>query len=289
MIPAGCIEIIDVSSVQQKIDFDAVVAWVGPDGERVEGIIAKASEGNADRPDAQFTRNWQETKRIGKPRGRYRFGHPDMMHVRDAQDEAERCVRLVETAGGFTAGLDFAALDIEEARNIPMGERFVRWIVEGCERTDELTGSREGVYCGGPFFTEHAGKAVSPELLARLQRRWHWLAAYVGDPTRFIATPWHDDGFRIWQESGDVAPPGQTLLHVGGIGGGRINVDRDFFRGTAADLRAWISSLVIAPIAPVTQPPIDPRTVLQHGGSTLADNIHDLTLLGEDFEGEDDA
>lgn len=243
MIPAGYCLIIDESSCQGKVDHDAVRAWVGPDGERVEGVITKATEGNADAADPQFARNWSEIARVGFVRGAYHFAHPDQ-RAGDARDEAERFVRQIEAAGGVRPGLDLVALDLENATQIPPGEPFVRWCADHLDHLDELTGINSGCYIGGPFFAEHAGKSVSSELLERLRRHWHWLAAYVGDPTKFVALPWQGDpGWSIWQESGDVAPPGQTILHVAGIGGGQVNVDRDFFRGDGAALRAWVASL----------------------------------------------
>ena len=54
-----------------------------------------------------------------------------------------------------------------------------------------------------------------------------------------------------FQQSGDVAPPGVSVLHIGGIHG---NVDRDLFSGTLDDFKAFALSLYTAPAADQSPP-----------------------------------
>jgi GH25 family lysozyme M1 (1,4-beta-N-acetylmuramidase) len=261
----GTISIIDVSSCQAWIDFVGLAKWVGPDGDKVEAVISKATEGNTDHPDPRFPGNWKDTASVGLPRGAYHFAHPDTIHVKDAEDEAERFVKQLEIAGGFGGDLDFAALDIEEASRIPRGDLFAKWVADFADRVDALTGKVCGIYVGGPFWHDHANPPPSKELLARLQRHWLWLAAYVVSPDKFVAAPWAGAGWTIWQESGDIAPAGQSVLRIPAVGGGKVNIDRDLYRGTPAQFRAWVTSLKIAPSSKPQFDPFSAKYSLQLG------------------------
>ncbi len=246
---------VDVSSAQGLCDWGRGVArWRGKSGERITFAFCKCTEGNADRADQQFSRNWIEIARAISVRGAYHFAHPDSVHALDAKDEARRFVAQLTRAGGWRRGQDLLALDIEEARNVHKGPEFTRWVLDFCEEVDRLTGIVCGIYTGGPFFSSESGK-VDELLLARLRKRWLWIAAYVRDPKHYADMLAEWAGTWVFhQATGDVAPPGEEVLHVDGINTwSERNVDKDFFRGTLSDLIAFAASAVVDAASPANQ------------------------------------
>ena len=63
--------IIDVSHWQGTIDWNKVVEYRGPSGQRMTGAIVRTGDGKT--PDRQCVRNLQEAKRVGLKRGVYHY------------------------------------------------------------------------------------------------------------------------------------------------------------------------------------------------------------------------
>ncbi len=267
--------LVDVSSAQRKIDWTRAIAWVGTAGERLEGAITKCTEGNADNPDPQFANNWAGILAAGLPRGAYHFAHPDSIHKLDAADEATRFVAQINKCGGFRPGLDFAALDIEQARDIANGKAFTDWVILFCETVDHLTGSTCGIYTGGPFFDEHDG-APDQEAIDKLSKRWLWIAAYTKDPDKFVnmTVEWRHVGWVMHQRSGDIAPTGEQILHIDGITG---NVDKDVYRGTLEEFKNWVASLSL--VVPAPEAPKTPNQPIVPGNWQVGSRDDVLTEL----------
>jgi GH25 family lysozyme M1 (1,4-beta-N-acetylmuramidase) len=213
------IEGIDVSKFQGTIDWDKVAA-----AGTVAFVFCKATE-RTDSVDPSFQTNWNAVKAHGFVRGAYHFAHPSNDPVAEADHFANTVGTLDPT--------DMLVLDIETA-NIS-GPQFVNWVITWLERVEQRTGTTPMVYTGGPFFDSHDG-TPDQATMQRLARFPLWLAAYTLSPDKFVPPEWKTLGWKFWQRSGDVAAPGDTVLHVPGINGA---VDRDEFRGTLDELKAF--------------------------------------------------
>ena len=241
----GC----DVSVAQGVINW----SLVGASG-KVKFAFCKATQG-AGYVDPQFKNNWAGIKAAGLLRGAYHFANT-------ATDPTVQADHFVATVGDLDPS-DMLVLDIEVTKL--NGQDFINWVATWLERVEAKTGIRPIVYTGGPFFNQHGGPP-NAATIQRLSRFPLWLAAYVTHPENFMPTIWKDLGWVIWQRSGDIAAPGDTILHVPGING---NVDRDQFKGTFDDMMAFALSLhasnqSVAPTPPVVEqpvpvpPPVDP-------------------------------
>ncbi|GAC1541227.1 MAG: hypothetical protein NVS3B10_05770 [Polyangiales bacterium] len=242
---------IDVSQCQGAVVWSKVARWRGPDAQALAFAVSKASEGNTG-VDPFFVANWHGSAAVGFVRGAYHYAHPDTVHVNDAEDEAQHFCKLVQSQG-FAPGVDFVALDIEEARHVHPGAEFAQWCVTFLECCAALTGATPFLYSGGPFLrTETAG--ADPALVARAYQSPLWLAAYVTRPAvlSFVPRPW--TRWTLWQESGDQAAADCSVLRVDGIA---VNVDRDLFDGTVDELRTVIASLVPGQPVPDPTTPLD--------------------------------
>lgn len=252
---------IDVSDAQQLIDWNGVVLWIGPNGEKVEGSACKATEGNTG-VDKQFVNNWNGILKSGlKARIAYHFADPDTWHPHDPEGEATHFFETVK-AQGFRPGIDGLALDIEQARKIHAGPEFSNWTKIFCQTIATLSGQRPFIYTGGPFWnTESVG--LDKETTEFFASHPLWFAAYVlaSSINKFIPTPWHDVGFVLWQRSGDQCASDCTILRVGGIGNGKINVDRSELKGPIEDLQKVIAGTVLQISKTAPSPsPFDPGT-----------------------------
>lgn len=243
--------ILDVSEYQGMIDWDLLAT-----DKRVRGVILRATFGNTG-VDKQFSRNYRESKRVGLLFGAYHFADPDRRD-RDAGSEATHfivTVWMAEVAALKAAGKPQPslptfvqskhmcfALDIEKAKSISKGEEFCEWVITFCEVADDLLQCKYtcGIYTGGPFWNEHDGEP-SDEVLDKLRHRWLWIAAYVNDPTKYIAmTPWKDRGAAMHQITGDVSPGGKPGRRFPGI---TVNVvDTNVFLAHE-DERHWLEAM----------------------------------------------
>lgn len=229
------IRLCDISAAQPVVDFDKVKA-----SGLVVGCIVKATQANGYR-DPAFSKHFQDAGRVGLLRGAYHFADPDESSG-DAVTEANNFIATVRAAGGLSNEFEplFLVLDIEAAAKIHSGLNFTNWVLAWCEQVETVTGIRPWIYTGGPFWREHSG-AHDAATTARLQRYPLWLAAYTNSPKPFLPPDW--DHQELWQDTGDFAPKGKSLLHVPGVGGPTTNVDSDVYYGTLDDLTALLLSL----------------------------------------------
>lgn len=229
---------LDVSAAQ-----GASLDWGLVPGAGYAFAFCKATEG-AHYEDPAFLRNWRSIAAAGLIRGAYHFAHPAVA----PEVQAEQLARALEAGGGLCDEDLPPVLDIEEARGIAAGAPFVDWILRWVRRVGEITGRRAIVYCGGPFFIEHAAHADAAAELASYPL---WLAAYVRDPSRFIPPPW--TRWMFWQRSGDVDASGASGARFPGT---QLAVDVDVFAGSLADLRKLIADSKIdsAPTDPAPGP-----------------------------------
>lgn len=237
MTTSNVLQGIDISYAQGLIDWDKVA-----NSKLIDYAFCKATEGTA-HADNQFKRNWDAIKAHGLVRGAYHFARPNIDAVAQAK-------YFVSTVGPLDP-TDMLVLDVE-AGTIN-GTQFTEWNIAFLETVEKLSGVTPIIYTGGPFFNSHAG---TPDITT-IQRLAHfplWLAAYATNPEKYIPLEWKNLGWTFWQRTGDVAAPGDTTLQVPGING---NVDRDNFKGTLADLKAFASSLHINPVPKVdVRPPV---------------------------------
>ncbi len=240
---------IDVSQAQGVIDWPRVASE-----SQVKFAIAKSTEGNG-YVDPQFANNWRGMRAAGLIQGAYGFARPDAA-PKDAAKEAEFLFSTIEKAGGFRDEDLPPALDIETAGSVKSGTQFTDWVLEYLRTLHSLCGRKPMVYTGGPFFNEKDGSPDQATLDA-IGAYPHWLAAYVQHPENFLAPEWRQKGYILWQKSGDQAAPGDTLLHVPGIGGGKVNVDKNIFNGTVAELRLFIADSLDKPVVPAPPPATD--------------------------------
>lgn len=214
---------IDVSAAQGLINWNTVA-----NSGLVNFVFCKATEGLG-YMDPQFNRNWSALKQLGWIKGAYHFARLNF----DATQEADWFSKVV----GQLDLTDMLVLDIETAS--VSGVQFTDWTLAWLERVESNTGVVPIVYTGGPFFNSHGGNP-DPATVQRLVKFPLWLAAYTNNPNNYIPVEWKNLGWSFWQRSGDVAAPGDSVLHVPGING---NVDRDIFMGSADDLRAFALNL----------------------------------------------
>lgn len=244
---SNIIDGIDVSKYQGVIDYKAVAATG-----KFAFAFCKATDGNFG-IDAQFKANWNGIKSVGLCRGAYHFAQPDMT-MNDPIVEADH---FIDTVGSLDSE-DMLSLDIEKAGSVPVGPNFTNWVLSFLERVEQRTGVKPIVYSGGPFFNQYSG-TVSEDTMRRLVRFPFWLAAYVKNPENYVPTIWKHLGWIFWQSGGDVVAPGDTVLHVPGIGGGHVAVDHDVYRGTVDELKAFARSLHAVAEVPVPQPEPTPQ------------------------------
>ena len=214
---------IDVSKYQGVINWNQVVA-----SGLVGFAFCKATESTG-AIDSQFHANWHGIKSVGLARGAYHFAHTGNDPIREADN-------FVNTLGQVDLA-DMLCLDVE-VTNLT-GWPFTNWVLTWLERVESRTGCIPIIYTGGPFFNTHDGNP-DPVTMQKLARYPLWLAAYVVNPTAYVPDVWKRLGWKFWQRSGDVAAPGDTVLHVPGIAGA---VDKDVWNGTLDELRVFALNL----------------------------------------------
>lgn len=244
------ISILDVSKYQGTIDWHALAA-----SGACSGVIVKATDGRTGTDD-RFAANFDGANVVGLLLGTYHFAQPDESEG-DAEAEARRYVATVKEAAAKAPGRTqplLYALDVEKAREIRKGPTFVAWCRKFVETVESLTGLLCWVYTGGPFWDDADGD-ISEEDAAFFARRPLWLAAYVDDPTRYVAmTPWREVGLTMHQRSGDVGPNGKPGLRVPGIPN---VVDENVFKGSLDDLFAIVSRSAVADTLPAPPVPVE--------------------------------
>lgn len=235
--------VLDVSSVQKKIDWDRVVehdpgeAFGRPAG-RIRGVIVKASEGNG-HVDGRTREHLAGARLAGLTCGVYHFGRADG-GAQDPELEAEHVLRRGHELGDDPGELP-VTLDLEEqgiAARLGGPEAYARWIVRWCDRI-EAEGYRAMLYSAPVYGAEWRG--ASAELLARMAARPLWVAQYSrrgawapsdADQPMKLA-PW--TSWAMWQYSGGgPGLPGNTVPGVDGF------VDLNLVNGGLATWRALL-------------------------------------------------
>lgn len=214
---------IDVSKYQGKIDWQKVL-----NSGLVQFAICKATE-KTTVVDSQFKNNWQGIKDVGLLRGAYHF-------ARTTKSPKEEADHFLNTIGSVTIE-DMLVLDIEVSAL--KGTAFTDWVLGWQEHVEDSVGKMPVIYTGGPFWDAQDGNPT-PDVISKLQKYPLWLAAYTNNPDKFVPKVWKDLGWTLWQKSGDVAAPGDTVLHVPGING---VVDKNVFKGTTEELKQIVLNL----------------------------------------------
>jgi lysozyme len=227
--------ILDVSKYQGRIDWH-VLAAVGA----CDGAIVKATDGQTG-VDPRFAENLDGANIVGLLLGTYHFAQPDETDG-DAEMEARHYVTTVQAQATKSPARTHPllyALDVEKARETRKGAPFVAWCRKFVETVEAMTGLVCWVYTGGPFWNDADGD-ISVGDAAFFAQRPLWLAAYVSDPTRYVAmTPWREVGITMHQWAGDVQPNGKPGLRYPGITENVVDTNR--FGGSIEVLRAIIA------------------------------------------------
>jgi GH25 family lysozyme M1 (1,4-beta-N-acetylmuramidase) len=232
------LEGIDVSDVQGIID------WKKVKNSGVAFAFCKATDGETF-VSKTFRTNWQGIKDAGLIRGAYHYCHLK-------NDPIKEATHFVNTVGKLS-GSDMLVLDIEDPKSTIGKEQFLNWTLSFMETVEKLSGVTPILYTGGPYFDSNGGKP-DEETVNKLIKYPLWLAAYTSNPDKYVPFVWKKVGWTIWQRSGDVAPKGESVLHVPGI---RCVVDRNQYKGTLEEFTNFAQSLNHAPIEMNITPIID--------------------------------
>jgi lysozyme len=220
---------IDISSAQGVIQWDQVKATG-----QVSFVFCKATEGLTF-TDQQFATNWSAIKTHEWPRGAYHFARTS----NDPVQEADHFVSTVMATNDLQSS-DMLVLDIETS--LLKGTDFTDWVLAWCNEVQTKTNHMPIIYTGGPFWMSCAPTS-SDDVVAKLAVMPLWLAAYTTSPDKYVPAAWKNKGWTIWQRSGDVAPPGFSVLHLSGCHG---NIDADVFNGSLEDFQTFAASLCTA-------------------------------------------
>lgn len=201
---------LDVSNFQGQFDWAAARAQVP----QLAFGICKLTEGTGF-TDADAPHNWAAIAGEGLVRGGYHFGHP----ADSVQGQLDAYLGEAERLGLETT--DLLALDLEVSDGLPpslvasWARSFMAGLVRARPHNPRLVYTMESFATGG----ESAGLGSYPLWLAR-----------PGSTAPVPPPPWAKWTFWQW--------------------GTRSGDDADAFNGTAADLRAWVSSFQPAPSPP---------------------------------------
>ncbi len=219
---------IDVS-IYQTTPNQKSIDWKTVAGSGKASFACARATMSYDKVDTQFKNNWKGIKDNGLIRGAYAFGKSQYDPIKQASFFVSQLDNLSPE--------DFLMLDIE----VPglTGKSFTDWILTWLETVEKQTGKIPFVYTYGPFFRETAGK-VDKETAAKLQKYPFWLAAYVKNPNLYVPDVWKSKGWVLWQKSGDIAAPGDSVYRVPGI---PTVVDHNVFNGTLEEFKEIILNL----------------------------------------------
>ena len=195
---------IDISHHQSKIDWDALQT------DPVDFVYMKATEGN-DYLDAEFKRNWKESKRVGIPRGAYLF----MTFCSPPEQQAAFFIKKVpkdETALPPVIDVEFNP----GCKNMPSNEEIQSRMEVVYKQLHDAYGIEPIVYTTPSFYENH--------LLGTSIDRF-WVASWG-------VWPFWKPNWLIWQT---VA--GEFSSSNGDIESLDSMVDRDVLRGSIEELR----------------------------------------------------
>ncbi len=178
---------IDISVVQQKVDFKAVA------DSGVKFVICRCGVGN-NGTDTLYKQNIANAKAAGLKVMAYHFVFP----LPTTPENPTRDPKVQAKLHADAAGGELVACDLEWP---PTNEwkkwgctapQIVQWSIEYLEEYERLTGIRPIVYTYPSF-----AKSISlPEWFA--QKYKLWIASYTNTPN--VPKPWTD--WVLWQDSG---------------------------------------------------------------------------------------
>jgi GH25 family lysozyme M1 (1,4-beta-N-acetylmuramidase) len=190
-----------------KVDFDSIAKT------DIMYIVSKAAHGLKG-IDPTFKRNYEETKRISRVRGRYCWYVPE-------QDPEKQADRFVEVGGELDPDTDLPiSIDFEEKTQIPPKENLAR-VLSCVKRVRKLTKRKPILYTGKWYWYQYTGddKGLNADSKEMVANAYLWHAEYprksqsgtqynealasLGKPSP--ARPWASRGTSplFWQFDGD--------------------------------------------------------------------------------------
>ena len=192
---------IDVSEYQSQIDWDEVLLSKHP----LRFVFIRATMGS-NGLDAEFTRNWSETKRVGLQRGAYHYYRP----FENSSDQAKHFMANVRLqAGDMPPVLDVERMSPFGAANLREGIKNWLKIIEKHYHCKPI------IYTGRYFYEQQLKGFVDGYPL--------WIASY-GEHHQVAHLPWQ------WYQFSE-----KMVVH-----GIATEVDGNFFKGSVQKLRTFV-------------------------------------------------
>lgn len=218
---------IDVSAYQPHVDWSKVAA------SGVRFAFIKATEGTGWK-SSEWQRQWDGARSAGLYRGPYHFG-------RWEHDNAAAEARWFRRVVGELAPGDLSpVLDLEwiKGQKRPADE-LARWSLTFLAEAAQLFQRTPILYCGPSFWRYHVRPGAGADKLALYPlwivdyRQAHRAEEAVAklSPTPMHGVDWQWD---FWQWTGKGRTPGVTDK-----AGRLVACDRNFFRGTEAELKLF--------------------------------------------------
>lgn len=202
---------LDVSYWQAEVDWQAVRAA------GAQFVFIKATEG-AGYTDSTFAEKWAGAKAAGILRGAYCFFHPNQ----DATQQADRFVSALREQGddGELPG----SIDLEVTDGVP-NRKIILGVKTWLDAVEQRLGRRPLIYSGVSFLEFSLTEEGQPPPWAADYALWlGWFPRkYVAGMSPLMPQGW--PAWTFWQYSG-----------AGRIRGIDVDVDLDFFNGTAEEL-----------------------------------------------------
>jgi lysozyme len=215
---------IDVSVHQKKIDWEKAKS-AGVQFAFIRATFGQSLSGGKMRQttDDYFTRNWEETKRLGIPRGAYGW-------VRVGQDQKANANHFVSLLGDDVGELA-PVCDFEKYQGKPNFAELRQFV----ERVRELTGRIPYIYTSGGYWRGLPG--YKNQVWAGEYPLWH--AQYTTAKTPTLMYPW--DTWTFWQYSATGNRRGAEF------GAASSDIDINRFNGDALDFQKLIGEDVSCP------------------------------------------
>jgi lysozyme len=226
---------IDVSLWQKHIDWNKVKAA------GISFAFIKATEGDKI-VDPLFATNWKNARAAGVLRGAYHFFRANL----DPVAQANQVINLLKAdLGEIPVVLDVESLDGQTADTVIANAET--WLA----RVEQALKIKPILYTRAFFVKDRLKNAVGqyPTWGSRYPL---WVAHYTTAPNPLLPIGWGN--WRFWQYTQTGAVDGVTTG----------NVDRNYYNGTAAELGAWLQTVMpkAAPPAGNTIPNVTNQEML---------------------------
>ena len=223
---------IDIADHQGTVDFNRVAA-----AGDIRFCIARTgdlrAQGGRNPEDDKFARNWMEMKRVGLRRGSYQFFRGGF----DGVMQAEMVLRQIDAAGGPLDSDLPPAIDIERS-----GQVFA----------DNSTVPTSKVLQETQSWLEHIESGLGVTPIIYTGEWWHWLVSQQGlAPAGWARYPlWtasYGTSCPIMPVTVQGAPAPWSITTIwqysasGTVPGIGPDVDMNYFRGSEADLDAFVA------------------------------------------------